>query len=476
MKTSYRAIIGREFIDSDEKIEVKNPLNDSILTRVAVAGEDLFSNAIEKGISAQREYIRMPIYERAAVLLKASEEITKNKEHLARIITLESGKPIKDARAEVDRASIVFRVAYSLCEEERGEFISLEKNPVSKRHFGIVRRFPLGLGIGITPFNFPLNLVAHKIAPALASGNAIIIKPASKTPVSALLLADILNSAGLMDGMLSVLPSRPEVIERILAQNNSIKYLTFTGSSSVGWHLKSLFPKKKVLLELGGNAGLIIDRDVEIASVVKKAVYGAFAYSGQICISVQRIFVHRDIFDKFLDTFVAATQELRLGDPLSENVDIGPIIDRQSIERIISIIDEAKRGGAKVLTGGEVVDNILKPIVLTNTKPDMRVNSQEIFGPVVSIERIESIEEGIECVNSSIYGLQAGIFTNNVYNAFLAYEKIETGGVIVNNIPTFRSDNMPYGGIKESGFGREGVRYAMEELTEPRLMVLNLNV
>jgi glyceraldehyde-3-phosphate dehydrogenase (NADP+) len=477
MKASYRAIIGREFVDSDEKIEVKNPYNDSHLTYVTMAGEDLFITALEKARTAQREFIKMSLPERSAVLLRASEEIDRNREHLARIITLESGKPIKDARAEVERAAIVFRIAYSLCEEERGEFLSLEKNPVSRRHFGIVRRFPLGAGIGITPFNFPLNLVAHKVAPALASGNAIIIKPASKTPVSALLLADILNSAQLMDGMLSVLPSKSEVVERVITRSDSLKFLTFTGSASVGWHLKSLVPKKKVLLELGGNAGLIIDRDVDIEYAVKRSVYGAFAYSGQICISVQRIFVHREVFDRFLDAFVLAAEGLKAGDPLSENVDIGPVIDRQSVERIMTIIDEAKKGGAKVLTGGEVMENnIIKPTVLTDIKPDMRVYAEEVFGPVVTIERIDSINEGIERINSSIYGLQAGIFTNNIKNAFMAYEGIEAGGVVVNNIPTFRSDNMPYGGVKESGFGREGVRYAMEELTEPRLLVLNLNV
>ncbi|MGB9599273.1 MAG: aldehyde dehydrogenase family protein [Myxococcota bacterium] len=476
MKSLYRAIIGNEFVDSDEKMDVINPYNNSPITKVAISNDEMYQTALKVAIDAQKKYLKMPVYERSSVLLRASEEILKLKESLARVITLESGKPIKDSRVEVERASIVFRTAYALAEEERGEFLSLEKNSASKRHFGIIRRFPLGIGLGITPFNFPLNLVAHKIAPALLVGNAIIIKPSSKTPVSALMLADILNNAGLLPGMLSVLPSHSYTAERFLVEADRIKFLTFTGSADVGWRLKSLIPKKKTLLELGGNAALYIDDDSDLDRAVNRAVYGAFAFSGQICISVQRIYVHRGIFDKFLEAFLRAVTELKIGDPLSENVDIGPIIDEKNIQRILQWIDEAISDGAKILTGGEQIKNIIKPTVITDSKPDMKVNAKEVFGPVVTVEKVDSIENAVDMINNSIYGLQAGVFTNNIKKAFFAYESIETGGVIINDIPTFRSDNMPYGGVKESGYGREGVRYAAEEMTEQRLLVLNLDI
>ncbi|MCX7943180.1 MAG: aldehyde dehydrogenase family protein [Deltaproteobacteria bacterium] len=476
MKSLYKALLGNEFIDTNDTVEIINPFTRSAVTKVTICDEKIYKNAIEIAKEAQKKYIRLPQYERSLVLLRVSEEILKVRENLARIITLESGKPIKDSRAEVDRAAIVFRTAFSIAEEERGEFISLEKSHASKRHFGIVKRVPLGVGIGITPFNFPLNLVAHKIAPALLSGNAIIIKPALRTPVSALMLADILNSCGLYSGMLSVLPARSLTVEKVLKESEDIRFLSFTGSANVGWYLKSLVPKKKVVLELGGNAGVYIDSECDVDFAAKRCVYGAFAFSGQICISVQRIFVYHSIFDKFLNKFLQATSELKLGDPLSEHVDIGPMIDVENTERVLDWIEEAKKGGARVLTGGEVEDNILKPTVITDSKPEMKINSSEVFGPVVTIEKVGSFEEGIEMINNSIFGLQAGVFTNNLNKAFYAYENIEVGGVIINDVPTFRSDNMPYGGVKESGFGREGVRYAAEELTEPKLMVVNLNV
>ncbi len=476
MKSLYRAVIGNEFADSEEQMDIINPFTGLPVTKVTVSDENMYKNALSLAVEAQKKYVRLPLYERADILLRVSQEILKLKENLARVITLESGKPIRDARSEVERAATVFRVAFALSEEERGEFISLEKGPPSKRHFGIVRRFPLGVGMGISPFNFPLNLVAHKVAPALLSGNAIIIKPASRTPLSALMLADILNSCGLPDGMLSVLPSRSETAEKILKTDDRVRFLSFTGSADIGWYLKSLLPKKKVVLELGGNAGVYVDEDCDIDFAAKRAVYGAFAFSGQVCISVQRIFVHFRVFDKFLDRFLAYTSELRTGDPLFENVDVGPMIDAYNVKRVMQLIDEARAGGAKILTGAEAEGNILKPTVITDSSPDMKVNAQEVFGPVVTVEKAESLEHGVDMINHSVYGLQAGVFTSNINRAFFAYENIETGGVVINDVPTFRSDNMPYGGVKESGFGREGVRYAAEELTEQRLMVLNLNV
>ncbi len=476
MKNHYRAIVGHEFVETDEHIEVKNPYNGNVLTTVSIAGADLYDRAISLAVEVQKKYVKMPACERAQMLQKVSDEIFKRREEIARIITLESGKPIRDARFEVERASVVFRIASCECESEKGEFLSLEKNLLSRGHFAIVRRFPIGAGLGITPFNFPLNLVAHKVAPALASGNAIIIKPSTKTPVSALILADILNGCGIPDGMCSVLPSRSDVAMEVLKNDRRIKFLSFTGSAKVGWHLKSLLVDRKVLLELGGNAAVYIDKDCNYDYALKKSVYGAFAYSGQICISVQRIYVHQDLFEKFLQDFVKETKKLKAGDPLSENVDVGPMIDEENIKRVSDWIDEAIKGGAKILIEKEINGRILKPVVLTGTGADMKVVGEEVFGPVVSIEMVKDVEDAIKNINNSRFGLQAGIFTNNIHTAFDAYENIETGGVVVNDIPTFRSDNMPYGGIKESGFGREGVRYAMEEMSELKTMVLNLNL
>ncbi len=476
MKNHYRAIIGNEYVDSGESLDVINPFTGTPITKVTLANPDMYKDALNLAIEAQKKYIKIPIYERTSIFLRAYEEIMNLKENLARIITLESAKPIRDARIEVERAATIFRIAAALSEEERGEFISLEKQESSRRHSGIVRRFPLGSGIGITPFNFPLSLVAHKVAPALLSGNAIIIKPSSKTPISALMLADILNNSGLLSGMLSVLPSRSDIVEKILTDDERIKFMSFTGSASVGWRLKSILFKKKVLLELGGNAGLYIDDDCDIEYAAKRAVYGAFAFSGQICISVQRIFVHSNVFEKFLDRFIAHTLELRIGDPLSENIDVGPLIDKENVNRVMEWIDDAKKQGAKILVGGEQEGNIIKPTIITDSTPTMKVNSEEVFGPVVTVEKVESFERGIDMINDSKYGLQSGVFTNNIKKAFFAYENIENGGVIINDVPTFRSDNMPYGGVKESGFGREGVRYAAEELTDLRLMVINLNL
>ncbi|MCC6347136.1 MAG: aldehyde dehydrogenase family protein [Nitrospirales bacterium] len=387
-------------------------------------------------------------------------------------MTLESGKPLRDARGEVDRSVLTFRVAAEEASRIGGEVIPLDRNPFSEGRWGFTRRFPAGPVIGITPFNFPLNLVSHKVAPAIASGNPIIIKPAAQTPAAALLLGEIATGAGLPGGGISVIPCEVKVAEKFILDER-IKVLSFTGSAPVGWMLKAKAPQKKALLELGGNAGVLVDESADLEYAVKRCVNGAFSYAGQVCISVQRIYIHERVYDAFVDRFLSLTKALTIGDPLAENTDIGPMIDEKNAVRADTWIGEAREKGAKVLTGGRREGNFYLPTVLADATPEMKVSCMEVFAPVVTVVRVRDFEEGLHAMNSTVYGLQAGVFTRDLKHAFSAFERIEAGGVIINDIPTYRVDHMPYGGVKQSGFGREGVKYAIEEMTELRLMVLN---
>ncbi|HXI09805.1 MAG TPA: aldehyde dehydrogenase family protein, partial [Thermodesulfobacteriota bacterium] len=330
---------------------------------------------------------------------------------------------------------------------------------------------PVGVVLGISPFNFPLNLVAHKVAPAMASGNPIILKPAQKTPISALLLAEIVTEAGWPAGGVNVVVTTNEMAEKLFSDER-VKKLTFTGSAKVGWMLKNRAGAKKVTLELGGNAGAVVHEDSDIEFAAKRCTVGAFAYAGQVCISVQRIYVHRPVFERFKGLFLENCSKLRVGDPLDESTDIGPMIEEAAAVRTEEWVKEAVAGGAKVLAGGTRNGAFFPPTVLTGTRPSMKVCGEEVFAPVVSLESYESYEEAIEMVNSGLYGLQAGVFTRDIGRIFYAFETLDVGGVVVNDVPTYRVDNMPYGGVKLSGFGREGVRYAIEEMTELKLLAL----
>ncbi|MBI5559936.1 MAG: aldehyde dehydrogenase family protein, partial [Deltaproteobacteria bacterium] len=333
---------------------------------------------------------------------------------------------------------------------------------------------PVGPVLAITPFNFPLNLVAHKAAPSMACGNPVIVKPASKTPLTALILGEIITEAGWPEGGVSVVPCENALAEKMVVDER-IKKLSFTGSASVGWRLKGMAGGKKVTLELGGNAGVIVDEDSDVESAAKRCVAGAFSYAGQICISVQRIYVHKNIFERFKETFLENEGALRLGDPLDEETDVGPMIEEAALKRTEAWVKEAVQEGAMVLAGGMRKGNFFLPTVLTGTRPSMKVCSDEVFAPVTTLEAFDRFEEAVDRVNSSLYGLQAGIFTNDIKKVFYAFEKLDVGGVIAGDIPTYRADNMPYGGVKMSGFGREGVRYAIEEMTERKILVLNLS-
>jgi len=400
------------------------------------------------------------------------EGIRRRKEEFARTMTLESGKPIRDSRAEIERALMTFTIASEETKRIAGEVIPMDLNQISEGRVGIVRRFPVGPVLGITPFNFPLNLVAHKAAPSLAAGNSIIIKPSPRTPLSSLLLAEVAMEAGVPDGALNVLPTTNELTQKLI-RDERIKAVSFTGSTEVGWAIKDSAGRKKVILELGGNAASIIDSDADIEYAAERNTIGAFYYSGQSCISVQRMYVHRSVYDDYLRVFLEHVKQIKMGDPMNEDTAMGPMITPDAAERIEQWVEEAVKAGARVLIGGHRNGNMYEPTVLENVDPRQKISCLEAFGPVVTVESFDKFEDALAKVNDSQYGLQTSLFTNNLAHVLKAHQELEAGQVIVNDTSSYRIDHMPYGGIKASGFGREGVKYAIEELTEPRLLALN---
>lgn len=473
MKALYPLLVGGEWEETDNHINIINPFNSETIARVCRASVEHAEKALTAAHKAAPVMSALPSHEKAGILQKTSDLIMQRREELARTITLENGKPINESRTEADRASATFRIASEEAFRINGDFLSLDRNRYSDGRWGITRRFACGPVLGITPFNFPLNLVAHKIAPAIAAGNPILLKPASKTPISALMLGEIIVEAGIPAGGLSVLPCDGKTAETILGDQR-IKVLSFTGSVSVGWHLKKSAHDKRVLLELGGNAGVVIDRECDLEYAADRCVIGAFSYAGQVCISVQRIYVHKDIYDRFVKMFTDKVRALKMGDPLDDANRIGPMIDEDNLTRVESWVNEARAAGAKISTGGRRNGNFYEPTIILDTVPQMKVSCMEVFAPVVTVTKIDDFRQGLNSVNDSVYGLQAGVFTNSLKNAFEAFESLEVGGVIINDVPAYRVDHMPYGGVKMSGFGREGVRYAIEEMTELRLMALNI--
>ncbi|MBI5379800.1 MAG: aldehyde dehydrogenase family protein [Nitrospirae bacterium] len=474
MSRRHPMFLGGEWRESGAWMEVRSPYDDQVVGVVAQAGEREAAEAVDRATSAFAATRDLPSHKRAEVLNKIAEGLDRRKEEIARTIALEAGKPISEARVEAGRAAFTFRCAAEEAKRIGGEMIPLDLLRPSEGRWGITRRFPVGPILAISPFNFPLNLVAHKVAPAIAAGNPIILKPASKTPITALLLAEVVKEAGLPDGGFSVLPCPGKVAEGILADDR-IKMLTFTGSPPVGWSLKAKAVKKKVILELGGNAGVIVHEDAPLEFAVSRCVFGAFAFSGQVCISVQRIYAHEPIYQAFLDRFVPQVRNLKMGDPLDESTKIGPMIDLGAAEQTEQWVAEAVGKGAKVLCGGKRQGRFFEPTVLTDVDPATKVSCREVFAPVVSVAPYRNFEDVLSAVNDSVYGLQAGVFTRDLARAFQAFETLEVGGVILNDVPTYRIDHMPYGGVKESGFGREGIHYTIEEMTELRLLVVNRN-
>lgn len=469
----YKLYIGGGWIGSATTQPVQNPYNQETVGIVHQAGEEEIEETIRSAQSAFDEMRRLPLYRRAEALQKVTDGIRKRREELARMICLEAGKPITDARNEVGRAILTFQTAAEEAKRLGGEVIPLDLLPGNEKRMAIVRRFPLGPILGISPFNFPLNLVAHKIAPAIASGNTILLKPAPKTPITALLLAEIIEACGLPAGAVNVFATGNELAER-LVMDERIRMLSFTGSARVGWMLKAKAGKKKVLLELGGNAGVIVHSDADLDLAAKRCAAGGFSYAGQTCISVQRIYVQEGVVKPFLERLLSYVSKLKMGDPLKEDTNVGPMIDPAAAKRTEEWVKEAVQQGAKLVIGGKRKDQFFEPTVLTNTKPTMKVCSEEVFAPLVMVMPYRTFEEAIAEVNNSVYGLQAGVFTRDLTLTFKAFEEIEVGGLMINEVPAFRVDPMPYGGVKDSGFGREGIRYAIEAMTELKLLALNL--
>lgn len=469
----YKLYIGGKWIETKESAPVINPFDGTVVGDVCQAGEsevDLAIGSAEKAFEVTR---KLPSYKRAEILQRVVVRLRDRKEEIARTMTLESGKPIQYTRGEVERAMMTFSVASEEAKRIPGEVVPLDLAIGSEKRWGIVRRYPLGPIASITPFNFPLNLVAHKIAPALAAGNSVVHKSPPQTPITSVLLAEIISDAGVPDGGLNVISCDNQVAEK-LAADVRLKMLSFTGSPRVGWYLKSKAPKKKVILELGGNAAVIVEPDANFEFAVKRLVAGSFANAGQVCISVQRIYVHESVYEKFRDAFLEETAKVKTGNPLDDDTVVGPMINAMEADRAAKWIDEARSAGAAILIGGRRDGNFIQPTVIEKVPTNAQIYCEEAFAPVAILEKYSDFDEAIRKVNDTKFGLQSGVFTNDARKIFKAFDEIQVGGVVINDYPTYRIDNMPYGGIKESGFGREGVRYAIDEMTEPKLLALNI--
>ena len=468
----YGLLIGGEWIKTGQTAPVINPWNGKTVAHVHAGGKKEMNKAISAAVAAFKTTRDMPSHRVAGILRKTSLLITKNREKLARSIVAEAGKPISFARHEVDRSAVTFNVAAEEASRIGGELLPVDIDPRGDGRYCIVKRFPVGVIGGISPFNFPLNLVAHKVAPAIASRNAIVLKPSSKTPVTALLLGEILQEAGAIPGQYNVIPCSREVGE-ILATDERVAKLTFTGSPPVGWRLKEICGRKKITLELGGNAAAIVCADADLGWATPRIVAGAYGYAGQTCISVQRILVEKKIYDKTVRAIVTEIKKnAKVGDPARDDVMVGPMIDASALDKTAGWVKEAVRDGAKVLIGGKRRGVCYEPTLIADVKRTMKIVCEEAFAPVAIITPFSTYRQAMEMVNDSAYGLQAGVFTKDIGRAFEAFDKLDVGGVIINDFPTFRVDNMPYGGVKLSGFGREGVRLAIEEMTERKVMVI----
>jgi acyl-CoA reductase-like NAD-dependent aldehyde dehydrogenase len=462
-------VAGRWAATSDE-LDVMSPTGE-LAGRTYRAGEAELEEATVAAVAAERPLAAMPAYERAAALRQISEGILARTAELADTLAREAGKPIRDAETEVQRGALVFRVAAEESERMYGEVIPLDIHPASQGRLGIVRRFPVGAIAGITPFNLPLGLAAHKVAPAIAAGCPIVLKPSSETPLTMLGVAAIVAETNLPPGSVSVLPMTTHTGDRLVTDER-FKLLSFTGSPPVGWAMKQRAGKKKVVLELGGNAAVIVDASADVERAAQRCVAGSFKYAGQLCISVQRIFVHDSLWESFVNRFVELAGQLKLGDPLERDTDVGPMISRAALERTEEWLADAVRSGARLHCGGTVRDGCLVPTLLSEVPPDSPLCIEEAFAPVAVAARFGDFGHALQAVNDSRFGLQAGVFTNDLAHAWQAYNELHVGAVVINDSPAYRIDHMPYGGVKDSGYGREGIRWTMESLTEPRMMVM----
>lgn len=472
MAKQYKLLIGGEWRETGVGAEIRSPHTGKLVGRLPWAGDKELEEAIQTAEHAFHTTRSMSRLRRSELLARIAAGIDERRLQLVDTIARESGKPVKFADAEVSRAINTFTLAAEEAKRFTGEVIPIDIETRTEGYVALTGRFPLGPIAGIAPFNFPLNLVAHKVAPCLAAGNTLVLKPPPQAPLTSLLLGEIVMAAGAPAGSLSIVHLEVPLAERLVTDER-IKMLTFTGSSRVGWLLKAKAGKKKVLLELGGNAGAIVHKDADVAWAAERCAVGGFAHAGQVCIKVQRIYLHDAIYDVFMNTFLRRVHALRMGDPLDPTTDIGPLIDQTAAARVEEWVEEARKGGAAILCGGKRNGSFYEPTVITGATNDMRVKREEVFGPVVTVDRYHEFADAVAAVNDSPYGLQAGIFTHDIRLVSEAFRDLEVGGVIVNDYPTMRVDNYPYGGVKDSGLGREGVRYAMEEMTELKMLVLN---
>lgn len=470
MKT-YNIYCGGNFIASDTQLNVVNPYTNEIIAITYLANEAILEQAISKAKEVKEELQFLSSYKKSEILLFISNEIKQNKIHLAEILSNESAKPIVYALSEIERAAQTFLIAAEECKRLPKEYISLDWTPNGKNKEGLVRYFPVGLVAGIAPFNFPMNLAVHKIAPAIAAGCPIVLKPASSTPLSTLELAKIIDKTELPKGAVSILPMNRQT-GNLLVSDERFNLLSFTGSPEIGWGMKVQCGKKKIVLELGGNAAVIVSDTADFDEAINKSLVGAFAYSGQICIHAQRFFIHESIFEKFSKILIQKTKKLKFGNPLNAETEISDMIDEANAIRVENWIKEAVESGAKLLCGGKRTGKYMEPAILTNCNNKMKVYAEEAFGPVICIESYNGkIETAVKKVNDSKFGLQCGVFTNSISELDYCFNHIEVGGIIHNDVPTLRFDHMPYGGIKESGLGREGVKYAIMDMLEAKLLV-----
>ncbi|NOY38183.1 MAG: aldehyde dehydrogenase family protein [Chlorobi bacterium] len=468
----YEIYVAGKFKTTSTELPVTNPFTGKVFARTFLAGPDELEDAITAGLKAESVLADMPVYRRYKILTDVSEAIRKDKDRLAGVLAMESGKPYRYALGEILRAVQTFRIAAEESKRLPGEYLSIDWTEAGDGKEGWVKYFPVGLMAGISPFNFPLNLAVHKIAPALAAGNPIILKPARATPLSVLELTRILDKTGLPPGAVSVLPMDRQAGDQLVTDPR-FKMLSFTGSPQVGWKMKERAGKKKILLELGGNAGVIVTPSADVSRAAGRCVTGGFAYSGQVCIHVQRIYVHEAVFDSFTRIFIEKVRKMKFGDPLDPGTEISVMIDEENAARVEAWVRESVDQGAEIILGGKKKGNYFEPTVLTRTASSMKVCSLEIFGPVVTLEKFSSFHDAVGMINDSRYGLQAGVFTNHLDEMNEAFNNLKVGGVIINDVPIFRVDHMPYGGVKDSGFGREGIKYSIHEMMEPRLLVKN---
>ncbi|PIC73373.1 aldehyde dehydrogenase family protein [Sporosarcina sp. P17b] len=468
-----KLFINGEWIESEAYADLLSPYSEEIIAEIPQASEEQVNAAIDAAYNNREVMANLTAYEKAGILEKLARLLEENRTKAAEIISLESAKPMKFSLGEVDRTVETYKFAAEEAKRIQGEMIPLDAAENGANRLGYTLREPIGVVAAITPFNFPMNLVAHKVGPAIAAGNTIVLKPASQTPLSAYFLADLLEEAGVPKGAVNVVTGSGRLVGDQLVKSDKVSMVTFTGSPEVGIGIRNKAGLKKVALELGSNAGLIIDDGVDLDKIIPKCVMGAFSNQGQVCISLQRIYIHENLLKSFTEKFKEATEKLVLGDPMDENTDVSTLIAGEELERAKAWIDEAVAGGGRVITGGTIDKNILLPTAIVGVASDLKVSCREVFAPVVIINPVKNVDEGINYVNDSKYGLQAGIFTKDISTAMNAAKKLEVGGVMINDIPTYRVDQMPYGGVKESGNAREGLKYTIEEMTEMKLVVWN---